>query len=565
MKRYIALLLCLVMIFTMLASCKKDEYDVNDYKDDAETEESATVKNDKDDTEKDEGKTDKTPDSDKTTAPSKKDESDKKDDTDPDTPVSNDTTDNSTTTMDKFDKNDKNVVTENTVVPEVETTPPAEDADLSEIVFDTSDGEIDSAAQNSHNDVKYETEVPSNIEELVLSKSDFDETKLTLPVMKIDTLDKTAITSKNTYKNATISVTNSSKCSLSNYGVEIRGRGNSTWSFFNKKAYKLRFPVAQDLFGMGAGRKWVLLANALDETMLRNYLTLTYAKSIGCKFATDCQFVSLILNGEYQGVYLLCEQVQEGENRVDVNTSKTGEVDTGYFLEGINNRSAVDYRTFRVNDVDGQHLGTGNFQFIVKSPNKLECTGEQLAFIHGIVADANEAIFKKDWAKIQETCDVESFVNLFLVNEISLNNDMGYSFYLYREKGGKLSIGPVWDYDQAMGSSSHGGSTFKGWYAGSKLQWFTTLIEIPEFKELVKQKYLATKASADSLVTRIDSTITKYRYDFAMDNALWANYGVKRWRITPELIKLKTYKEHVTYLKTWITNRMRWMESDLGI
>lgn len=563
MKRYIALLLCLVMIFTMLVSCKKD--DTNDEEAIFEGD-SETVREDDDDTE-DVKKEEKPDDSEKVTTPPKKEEPDKKEDTDPDTPVSNESSDNNSTTMDKFDKEDSNVVTENTDVPEikVEPTPPAEDADLSEIEFDKSDGEIDQTAQNSHNDVKYETEVLSNIEELVLSKSDFDETKLTLPVMKIDTLDKTPVTSKNTYKNATITVTNSSKCTLTNYGVEIRGRGNSTWSFFEKKAYKLRFPVAQDLFGMGAGKKWVLLANALDETMLRNYLTLTYAKSIGCKFATDCQFVSLMLNGEYQGVYLLCEQVQEGKNRVDVNTSKTGEVDTGYFLEGINNLSAVDYKTFRLNDVDGKHLGTGNFQFIVKSPNKLECTGDQLSFIHSIVSDANEAIFKKDWAKIQETCDVDSFVNLFLVNEISLNNDMGYSFYLYREKGGKLSIGPVWDYDQAMGSSSHGGSTYKGWYAGSKLQWFTTLIEIPEFKELVKQKYLATKATADSLVTRVDSTVTKYRYDFAMDNALWANYGAKRWRITPELIKLKSYKEHATYLKTWITNRLRWMESDLSI
>lgn len=111
----------------------------------------------------------------------------------------------------------------------------------------------------------------------------------------------------------------------------------------------------------GAAKKWVLLANALDESMMRNYLAFNLGKALGLEFTSDCQFLNLYINGQYKGVYLLCEQVQEGSNRVNINTSPVGQVDTGYLLEGINNASPVDYKTFKLNDVNGKSLGKGAF------------------------------------------------------------------------------------------------------------------------------------------------------------------------------------------------------------
>ena len=443
-----------------------------------------------------------------------------------------------------------------------------DDIDPDEIEHFESDGKTDTRYDNVTDDLPYIEKASTTVEDIVITADTYNEQQLTLPIIKINTYNGQDITSKTEYVSSTISITNTVKnYSMNETTVDVRGRGNSTWSFFDKKAYKLRFTVKTDLFGMGAAKKWVLLANALDETMMRNYIAFTLAKALGLEYTSDFQFVNLYLNNEYKGVYLLCEQVQEGTTRVNINSSVTGQVDTGYLLEGINNPSPVDYRTFTLSAVDGMMLGIqGMFTFIIKSPELIQCTDEQREFIKDYVKNVNEAIFKKDWEKIRQYIDVDSFVNMFLLDEVMLNQDMGYSFYMYKKAGGKLYMGPMWDFDQSCGSSSHGGSTYKGWYAGSELEWFTSLIEIPEFKELVSKRYQEKKSTIHGLLNTIDSTVNKYIYDFAMSNYVFNTFGdTHRWRTMYEIATLKTYKEHIIYLKTWLTNRLIWMEDQLGI
>ena len=451
--------------------------------------------------------------------------------------------------------------------PPVTNTDDPGDIDPDEIGHFESDGEIDTRYEGKNDNLPYIDKASTTVSDFEITADSYDEKKLTLPIMKIVTGNGKDITSKTEYTGATVSISNTLKnYSLGNTVVDIRGRGNSTWQFFDKKAYKLKFTVKTDLFGMGAAKKWVLLANALDESMMRNYLAFNLGKALGLEFTSDCQFLNLYINGQYKGVYLLCEQVQEGSNRVNINTSPVGQVDTGYLLEGINNASPVDYKTFKLNDVNGKSLGKGAFTFIIKSPDIIQCTEEQKNFISDYVAKANEAIFNKDWDGIQKYIDVDSFVNMFLLDEILLNQDMGYSFYLYKKQGGKLFMGPAWDFDQACGSSSHGGSGYKGWYAGSELQWFTTLIEMPQFKELVSKRYQEKKTAIRGMLNTIDSTVNKYSFDFAMSNYVFNTFGdPNRWRTMYEIASCKTYKDHIIYLKTWLTNRFIWMENQLGV
>lgn len=442
------------------------------------------------------------------------------------------------------------------------------DIDPDEIPVFESDGQIDDRYEGVEDGLPYIEKAETTISDFTVTSENYDETKLSLPIIKIDTYNGKDITSKTEYVSSTISISNTLKnYSLSQTTVDVRGRGNSTWQYFDKKAYKLKFTVKTDLFGMGAAKKWVLLANALDESMMRNYLAFSLGKLLELEYTSDCQFVNLYLNGTYKGVYLLCEQVQEGETRVNINSSKTGQVDTGYLLEGINANIKVDYKTFMLDTVDGQHLGDpGRFTFIIKSPELLECTDEQVSYISDYVKKTNEAIFKKDWDSICEYIDVDSFVNMFLLDEILMNQDMGYSFYMYKKQSGKLYMGPLWDFDQACGSSSHGGIGYKGWYAGSEHRWFTALIEIPQFKELVSKRYQQKKNAIHGLLDSIDNMINSHSFDFAMSNYVFNTFGdTNRWRTVYEIAQLKTYKEHVVFLKTWLTNRFIWMENQLGI
>ena len=184
-----------------------------------------------------------------------------------------------------------------------------------------------------------------------------------------------------------------------------------------------------------------------------------------------------------------------------------------------------------------------------------------MEFIKNYIAKVNEAIFTGDFETFSETCDVDSFVNMFILDEVLLNNDMGYSFYMYKKANGKLYLGPCWDFDQSCGISSHGGSTYKGWYAGSPHAWYLSLIEMPRFKALVKARYNEKKADIKEVTDSLEKTVNDNSYDFAMSNYVYNNFGnKKRWRTMPEIYSMTTYKQHVEYLKTWLTNRYVWME-----
>ncbi len=422
---------------------------------------------------------------------------------------------------------------------------------------------------NKPTDTQTETEtewVPST----TITTQHYDESKLKLPIISIETNGKTPVTSRDVYLKATITVTNTQnkQYDLSATATNIKGRGNSTWLHFDKKPYKLNFEKHIDLLGMGDGTEWVLLANAFDETMLRNYIGLSLAHEMGLEFTTDFKFVNLYINGSYLGMYLLCEQQEEGEKRINIDTSKKGATDTGYLLQYIDSDKETDEKFFVIGEVDGKKLGDNNKgRFLILSPNEKICTNAQQTFIKDYVTQVNEAIFKKDWQKICSLVDINSFVNMFIVDEIMLNNDMGYSFYMYKKKGDKLYLGPIWDLDQSCGVSAWGGSTYSGWTTGSSHYWYLALMEIPEFMDLVKQRYGEKKAAIQNIVGSIDSVISENIYDIAMNNYRWGYYygNPKKWRQIRELSGVTNYDEHVNYLKNWLNNRLGFINSSLGV
>lgn len=557
MKRIISAAVIIVMLTAMLGGCAKKSEDPENSETTANNQQTEPEKTDSS------GDTDKQQDSQKPDQPVKKPSDNK-----------NTSENNSQTQKPADNNNDTHTAAPKPSEPEYQ--PPSIsagddndfDPDEIEVEHFESDGKVDTRFEGKEDNLPYIDKASTAVSDFTVTADNYNEDQLSLPIIKINTFNGKDITSKTKYVSSTVSITNTVKnYTLTNAAADIRGRGNSTWQYFDKKAYKLKFTVKTDLFGMGAAKKWVLLANALDETMMRNYIAFSLGKMLGLEYTSDFQLVNVFLNNEYKGVYLLCEQVQEGEARVNINSSKNGQADTGYLIEGINNPTPVDYKTFTLGSVDGNQLGDeGRFTFIIKSPELAQCTDEQRSFIKDYVKNTNEAIFKKDWNKIQQYVDINSFVNMFLLDEIMLNQDMGFSFYMYKKQGGKLYMGPMWDFDQACGSSSHGGSGYKGWYAGSELEWFTSLIEIPQFRELVAKRYKEKKSQIHGLLDTIDNTVNKYSYDFAMSNYVFNTFGKRdRWRTMSEIAALKTYKEHIVYLKTWLTNRFIWMENQLGI
>ena len=98
--------------------------------------------------------------------------------------------------------------------------------------------------------------------------------------------------------------------------ITIKGRGNSTWTL-PKKPYQIKFTEKTDLLGMGAAKKWILLANYWDQALVRNYITYNLAAKMGMAYTTECKFVDVVINGVYQGNYLLTEKIELGKERID--------------------------------------------------------------------------------------------------------------------------------------------------------------------------------------------------------------------------------------------------------
>lgn len=217
----------------------------------------------------------------------------------------------------------------------------------------------------------------------------------------------------------------------------LKGRGNSTWNC-DKHPYLLTLSTDGDLLGMGSAKKWVLLANAYDETNLNNKLVYDLAQEVGFGWSPDCQFVDLYLNGEYNGLYLLAEKIEVYPTRLEING------DAGDYLCMVNTPSRLEnMETFFYS-----HMGR---IIEVCYPEKL--TQLEIDDISHLIYLMEKDICSGMDLRYSEILDLDSWVRRYLIDEISgnIDSDLTSSYYSFHE--GKFCAGPVWDYDMAFGNS----------------------------------------------------------------------------------------------------------------
>ena len=221
----------------------------------------------------------------------------------------------------------------------------------------------------------------------------------------------------------------------------LQGRGNSTWLWQEKKPYSLRLTEETDLLGMGQASRWVLLADAFDRSLLKNKTAYDLAGNAGMPYAPDCQWVDLYLNGTYAGLYLLCERNEIHPNRVDI----------------------PEESSFLVSWEAEARMIAQNYPY-VKTERGTALRIHQSAFpserIAQIWQSVENAIFAEDsidpitGKHLEELIDLDSWADLFLLDEISADFDGGVisRFFYYKETDGvgKVYGGPVWDKDDAF-------------------------------------------------------------------------------------------------------------------
>lgn len=252
----------------------------------------------------------------------------------------------------------------------------------------------------------------------------------------VTTDDGTDIESKEEYKHCYISVDAMGEYPDNSLPAQIRGRGNSTWEWYSKKPYRIKFDVSSKMFGISKNKDWVLLANYRDVTKMMNVYTNITAAWMGIPFTTPVRFAELFVNGEYRGVYQVAEQVEVGGHRVQINENDglllTLDVDDGpYYSPGDNNFYTKVY------DMPMQ----------VKSPKELD--NEQLDKVKAEFAVLESAIKAHNYDVVDSLMDIDSYIRMIQLQEFVYNVELSAprSIFLFRDKDGKFTFGPAWDWD----------------------------------------------------------------------------------------------------------------------
>jgi hypothetical protein len=314
-------------------------------------------------------------------------------------------------------------------------------------------------------------------------------------------------------------------------------------------------------------------------SQMRNHTAYSVAGLFGDKVTTECRFVHLYVGKDYRGLYLLTEHTEEGESRVNIGDGTEGGVDVGYLIEfggEINPEGKKIFFLDNVPDYSGDGGWVSGKIAKIKSPDETVCTDEQCDYISDYVNRVHTAILTRDFNTFSELCDVDSFLECFIINEILFPADWGYNFFMYKPAGGKLHIGPLWDYDQSAGNSQHGGSAYDehagqtneeikspdGWSAPSTHFWFKELKNTTEFFALAKEYYIEHYDIVHGIPEMINDNYEEIATDIELNFQRWNVLGKPHWRSLPELDAFTTAKEHVDYYVTWIENRIAWLDAE---
>ena len=365
--------------------------------------------------------------------------------------------------------------------------------------------------------------------------------------------------------------------------ISIEYRGSSSQSF-PKKPYALE---TQDsvgnnnnvsLLGMPVENDWILYAPYSDKSLMRNFLTFDLGRKMG-SYSPRTVYCELIINGDYKGIYILMEKIKRDNDRVDIakldSNDVAGDSLTGGYIIKVDKYTGtggLDWLS------DFPNIGGNNLYIQYHYPQASALQPQQMDYIEHFMDSFEYALagpnFTDSLIGYSKYIDVNSFVDLYIINELSKNID-GYrlSTYMYKDRddnGGKLTMGPFWDYNLAFGNADYcdGGIT-SGWEVNTGCGdnnpfWFERLLDDTIYQNKLKCRweYLRDRSfHQDSLFNFIDS-MALYLNDSQQRNfQQWPTLGTYVW---PNYYVGSTYQDELNFFKTWIGDRLVWIDNNIS-
>ena len=341
-----------------------------------------------------------------------------------------------------------------------------------------------------------------------------------------------------------------------------RERGNASRSF-PKKPYRIKFDKKQHVLDAPAkAKKWTLINNYGDKTLMRNLLAFELSRRFGMPYTPYGTAVDVLLNGEYKGCYQLCDQIQVHKDRINIEemTSADNEgsaLTGGYFVE-IDAYAERETSWFRSNNRN---------PVTIKSPEEDSITTQQRNYIR--------AFFNKMESEWETYLDLNTFLRHFLVGELSGNTDTYWSVFMYKQRDDDMMYtGPVWDFDLAFNNDDrtypvNSKSDFiyrsGGSCAGSMKSFVNKIVinnaaakaQMLDIWDEARQGGLTEK----NLVAYIDSMET------ALQESQRLNFI--RWPIMNQYVHQNahlwgSYQAEVENVRSFMKERLAWMDNRLN-
>ena len=313
--------------------------------------------------------------------------------------------------------------------------------------------------------------------------------------------------------------------------------GETEWG---KNDYRLNFTNAVSLLNMPSHKDWKLMPNVNDITMLHNQTAFSMSRMSSLDYTPRFQYVDLMFNGRYSGTYMLGESLSASTSRVDVGSD-------GFILSIGSTTTGSVFTTPRLEK-----------PVTILSPSSQ--TVAVINYITNVVREAENVLFSSNFKNAstgwQKYMDINSFVEWYLINEIAKNEKGAFwsNCIMNYKRGDKLKMGPVWDFETAFGNA---GKTSSVGFVIRNVNWYERLFQDPVFVAKVKERFDYFYNNQADILNSINENAQHLKYAIQEDNTKWDTFEAYN---SSDLDTWVLYQGHVSSMKSWLTERMKWLK-----
>ena len=386
----------------------------------------------------------------------------------------------------------------------------------------------------------------------------------------ITTLNSQPITSKENYVPCFISVDGMGQYAPLSISGRIRGRGNSTWLWYDKKPYRIKFDASNKLLGIKKNKDWVLLANYRDVTKMMNTFCFIAADCMGMPFTTPIRYAEVFLNSQYVGLYQVAEQVEVGSHRVDIQ-------ENGGLLMSLDVDDGPDYQP---NSGDNFYSSVYRMPVCVKYPKNL--SAEALDSVKAEFSVLEQAIKSHNMELVDSLMDIPSYISEIQLQELVFNVELSAprSVYFFRDAGGKWTFGPAWDWDAGFDFSWTNMETSHKYFTSYEKsllgsdpfiqngeykipRFFTDLFCRTAFVKRYKEQW---KRLSDTLITHCWAETQRYIDGLNTTQSLSDGRTSSPWKREQSRWPISGYKPdtEIVKMKNWLTHRVEFLNKRIA-